>query len=393
MNGRAYNRMIDPLLGLLGPANRPVKLELAGPRKPGPRVYPAVPAALPAKPALGKVPKGVAGLKPVAEAYRRIFGEPLPAKALQKHLLQLWALRRHFAAILNQYRPGAVLLVCYYAPLNLAVTAACRRLGIPVADIQHGQQGLYHAMYNHWTAVPEGGYDLVPDYFWVWGRPTRDILLRDLPEAAAAPRPLVGGNQWVGMWREQRGLRFSAPLSAFLDELRQAPKTVIVCLQGIADPIPEFLVAAMRARPAWNWLIRLHPHQRGRKDQFAAYLTAQGVTRFEIEKATYAPLYGLLGACDHMVTPFSSTVWEAAAFGCPATLIHEQARDVHGPWIDRGVFALALGTEDLLTALDNRGPETLDALEEPYIESEAALARRAFGTLLPGHEPDPCAEG
>ena len=49
----------------------------------------------------------------------------------------------------------------------MSLIRACKILNIKSVDVQHGHQ-CKHPMYLYWLQIPITGYDLLPDYYWVW---------------------------------------------------------------------------------------------------------------------------------------------------------------------------------------------------------------------------------
>ena len=54
----------------------------------------------------------------------------------------------YYKAILSKIIPRVVFLTCYYSPDNMGLIYVCKTLKILTVDIQHGDQGKYHSMYN-----------------------------------------------------------------------------------------------------------------------------------------------------------------------------------------------------------------------------------------------------
>lgn len=345
MDGLPYNRLIDPWLYRCRNEIKTLKVEFfeSGQEFSADRFEPTYGYELPPWEDIDLMrgmPTEVDGFGPVIDVFRKVSDQPPTFNGLSSYLPRLWARKKTFSELLSRVKPKLVCVICYYSPDMLALVWACRDLGIPVVDIQHGQQGAYHALYNHWTVAPVQGYDLVPDYFFCWDERIRTIQKAGLPSPRQRPHSIVSGNAWIDLWSKGDLLKVSRDVQAFVDSYSER-KTVLVGLQPKEEIFPDNLPAAMRRTPDWLWLLRVHPHQRHRISEIKAFLSAAGLENFEIDQSTHAPLYALLRSVSHMVTPFSSVAWEAAAFGCPVTLIDPEGLESYQTAIDAGVFAYA----------------------------------------------------
>jgi hypothetical protein len=80
--------------------------------------------------------------------------------------LRLYA--NFFRKIFETVNPEIGFVVSYYGLIGMAFNLACRQIGIPSVDIQHGVQGDLHRAYGRWNKLPKAGYELLPTIFWVW---------------------------------------------------------------------------------------------------------------------------------------------------------------------------------------------------------------------------------
>ena len=77
----------------------------------------------------------------------------------------------------------------------MALSLACSRLKINLVDYQHGSQNDFHPMYSNWNSVPKEGYEIIPDYFWMWG----NIFAKKIKIWSSIinkHNTFVGGNLW-----------------------------------------------------------------------------------------------------------------------------------------------------------------------------------------------------
>ena len=385
VNGQAYNRLVDPYLWHLRERFQCLKLEFseAPVAEQAARFEPTEFEVLPdwqRDPRLMTLPTDIMGLAALKTAVEDIFGHPFAEASLTGYLPRLWVRRGQFEELLLRLKPKAVFVICYYSPDMLALCWACRDLGIPIVDIQHGQQGPYHAMYNHWTDLPQQGYHLLPDRFFCWGGPTQQIQQAGLSTARSRPYSYVAGHPWVGLWREDGPLQEKGALIDTLSGLKR-DRVVLCALQPtLEDVIPPVLREAIAQRPDWMFLLRLHPHQHHKRDHLAAQLRQLGLENCNLDLATQAPLYPLVQFADHVVTLFSSVAWEASAFGKPVTIIDRRGFDVYAHAIAAGVMRKAQTAAEIVSSIEaNWSPAESKAA---FIETKPGLLHHAVQQVI-----------
>jgi hypothetical protein len=307
-----------------------------------------------------------------------------PEKLISR--LQRYCRKRvFFREVISILHPRAVFFSSFtgWAPL----TWACRQMGVPTVDIQHGGQGPYHYLTTHFTRVPDDGYALLPDYFWCWSHANRDFIRPWFPGRARRHEPLVGGNRNVAKWLTVGDKLLSEEERAYVAQLRQRPKVVLVTLgYAVEDILPEALVEAARSTPEWHWLFRLHPLHRdpAAVEAVQGKLRSGGVNGFEIAMPTQVRLHAILSAVDHHLTPFSTTCREAAAFGVPTTIVDPVGRTYFSDEIDQGIFGYADEPETIVAALEATGTRNC-ADRRPYLETDDALVDRLVERILHDH--------
>jgi len=386
VGGLYYNRLMDPYIRLCRGTYTHLKLELsdAPVQALGNRYEPTVSLHVPpwqTETLLRDMPTNVEGFGPVAAAFKAVAEHPPTFEQLTAYLPRLWARHSYFMDLMRKIRPRVVFVICYYSADILALIWACRKLGIPTVDIQHGQQGPYHGMYNHWTVSPPNGYALLPDHFACWGAPVKAYHEQALLPARLRPFSHVGGHPWIGLWREQGAVTFSPALNAFCQRIA-GKKSVLVGLQPTQQLMPEALPAAMRQTPDWLWLLRLHPHQRYRIPQITAFLHAAGLSNFEVELSTKVPLYALFRHVRHLLTQFSSVAWEAVAFGLPVTIIDPVGYDTYKSAIDGGLMGYATMPDAIVAALNAEARGPAPTAGQPFIEPALDVTRGFLKTML-----------
>lgn len=385
--GKLYNHFVDPMTDLVRERYSFLKLELNSDRKQKtlPRFEPTTFINPPYSPlrVLRRAHRvdRTEGFEELQGIILQVAGHVQlePGRIIERAL----NIERHqafFVEILTELRPRAIFSV----RLNpMALMWASKKLGIPTVDIQHCKQGKYHPMYTHWTKIPDDGYELLPDFYWCWGEQSRYNIARWQPPGCRHHRPVVGGNRWLAKWTEGDGFSPSNDVETFLERLRRVEIVILVTLQPINDPLPAHVLDAMQRSPStWLWLVRLHPSQRGMREQVRALLERHGVHNFEIECATRAPLYALLKQSDHHITCWSSVCYEALSFYVPTTIVHPIGLELYHDYIDQGIFTYVQNGDALLAAI--KKVYSKEQLKEPvpYIDTSRQRAEEALGMIL-----------
>jgi hypothetical protein len=264
----------------------------------------------------------------------------LAAARISMDATRIAAGARYFRGRLRALQPRLAFVVSYYSIEGYALIKACKDLAIPTVDLQHGVQGRLHPAYGRFTAVPAGGYELLPDYFWTWSALEARVI-EEWSVARGIHKVVVGGNPWLETWLAadiDPVLKYDQQVRR-LQEATGARRHVLVTLQtglsfeNLLDPLAAL---ARRAGAQWHWWIRLHPGMHGFGADVAQRLSARGMSNFDVDAASNLPLYALLRNVNLHVTYSSSVVLEAAAFGVPSFVCSETGNDLFAHEIEAG---------------------------------------------------------
>jgi len=270
--------------------------------------------------------------------------------------------KNYFKRILSILSPKASFVVCYYTLHNMAFIWACKELDIPVTDIQHGAVGDYHGHYTGWTNIPEDGYELIPDFYWCWGKATYKNLLKWNHPDSRHHKPIVGGNPRLSRWIHKGDLIINDDMRQFYHQLEKCEKVILVCIGhlDIPDPpLPDPILQAMKNSPSnWIWLVRLHPYFKSdiHKKQINKIIKGYGITNYEIEHATEYPLFALLKRANYNVTCWPSTYYEALVFDVPTTVVNPNTLDVYKEDYQKGSLTYANSGNMLLKMVNEPPP-------------------------------------
>lgn len=241
-------------------------------------------------------------------------------------------------------RPRAVFLTCFYSLPALALAQACRSIGIPCIEMQHGQQGDWHSLYTHRADTVRSNRDLLPTHFWAWGKSSQDRMQRWWsPEVTVC----LGGNPWISY---RSGMANSVPN---VHPTKSGKKICLISMQFAV--LDEFVVETINRRSDVEWWFRLHPRNYRDRDSFRSRCETDFGRDivWEIDRASTADLYDLFGKVDVHLTGWSTTAHEAIHFGVPTILIHPNGKSAMGDAIGAGVFGYAEDAESLSHLIDS----------------------------------------
>lgn len=279
---------------------------------------------------------------------------PISSKQIFNRLERIRARRDYFYEVFRRLRPGMVVLSSFTGWMH--ALWACKDLAIPVVDVQHGGQGPIHFPSTHYSRFPLNGYHFLPDVFWLWGEYNRQFAQPWNPGAASYRHiPIVGGHRGVAKWKSQYKDGLLPELDqAFIRDNAQA-NCVLITLSYALDPLmPNNLFELIKQRPNLRWLIRLHPIHRSTltRDQIVNKLQQIGANDFVIDEVTDVQLQTALFVSKYHITPFSTSVREAQAFGVASVFCHETAATLFQSEIESGQIAYSSDVQELCELVD-----------------------------------------
>lgn len=313
-------------------------------------------------------------------------GLKFSARAINAVFNEIMYYRDLFLEVLKHLSPEFIFLKGYYETDAAGLILAARELKIKTIDIQHGKQGIFHPMYSHWSRVPEGGYELLPDFFWTWGEESRNNIGKWMPQESYHT-PVTGGNLWLAKWKNEDVYVPTDRESDFVSSLADFQRVVLYTMQPLdaADIIPDIVAESIRTSPPhWIWLLRTHPLQKVNREEL---LQRIGDTRcrVEIEFSSALPLYYLLKKVHHHITLWSSTAFEANDFDVPTIIAHPMGQSLYEQQIRGNVFSAGTAKTEILKLISENTKNT----RTHYIETDEAIADAAFGQIgLTSGQPD-----
>ena len=252
----------------------------------------------------------------------------------------------------------------WYFPDMMGLIAAANDRGVRTVDVQHGKQGKFQAMYSGWC-IPEEGYQMMPDVFWCWGKPSADHILAGSPNRKCH-RPVIGGYTWLDYYRRHIASKLTR-------DSRSKKKHVLVTIQPPQadnfEPIPDFIINFLRTCPkGFKIVFRCHPNDRSGSEYCRSRLFEFPSDLYEIDTGS-SNLYDQLMIATHHVTAYSSCCYEAKAFGVPTLLFGVDAHAIYRDEIESGLFSWTPGIAKDLAAWLEKKKTRSDERSNEYITS------------------------
>ncbi|MBW3595859.1 MAG: hypothetical protein KY475_01135 [Planctomycetes bacterium] len=327
------------------------------------------------------------GFSALAEFVQDRCGFQLNWGTFHRESLLVQRYSRFYESILTALRAKLGFVVSYYANEGFGFCLACRRLGIPSVDIQHGVQGDLHPAYGGWRRIPASGYEVLPQYFLVWSEAEAKAIQKWSAPRTGHHQALIAGNQFLQLCQAEQ-LRPVSQLAAQVRDLAD-PKAIqaLYTLSFLETPsdIQDMLAAVGSRAPGRRiqWWVRVHPAGMHRLGEMRACLERAGTPAAQVNLATHLPLYALLPSMDVHVTGASSTVLEAESFGVRSVVVRELGAELYPSQLASGIALYAQGKDDILRAI-HRQSERKAPREDVCVSAAQTLAagRRILDDLL-----------
>lgn len=316
----------------------------------------------------------------VSDFHAQLLGEPLGWEGVRA-LGVIPEISRVFEVWLKSARPKLVVIDNWYNGRMMAATAAAKRMGIPIIDLQHGIQEQGHYAYHYWTRIPISQWSTTPDMFWVWG-PRAERLIKDTNREP--PEVIQGGNMWLNFWVEGLDSRIQAALSKISAEVSSESFKILITLPAAADTCWQFVMELIIQSPSsWSFLLRLHPLDTADPKLVNARLPITAA-KVSVHAAADWPLYGLLNMIDLHVSPDSTCALEALAFGKPTVLISKSGFACFKHYLEAGVMFYAPTPEAFTSvvreALATEPAKLREAAQEIFV-SDPVHSNRGIARL------------
>jgi hypothetical protein len=231
--------------------------------------------------------------------------------SLQNDVKEIKVIASAYDLFLEKYKPDYAFGLCYYNVPVFALNYAASKRGIISADMQHGGQGKLHVAYGNYGAVPDQGYNLLPNIFWCWDEASYNVV-NSWVSKQSFHKVILGGNPWLDYFFETNVVSYSFPNK----------KIILYTMQ--LDVPEQYIVDAVKLTPPdFQWWFRFHPRTtaENKKAVVDLFTHAGLIDAVEMDKATTYPLPIILKNTSVHISKFSGSIIEATQLGVKTILI------------------------------------------------------------------------
>jgi hypothetical protein len=280
---------------------------------------------------------------------------------------------KHFLYnILKKIKPKAVLIRCGYGRFPMALSQACRELGIPPIELQHGLITAYLPAYRR--ATPTQNKDCIPEYLLAQGNICADLVrngnLFDKDKVISTGYPYL-----------QQTLQQRKTTPALKTSFSPFPQNILFTSQWIvAKEIQEFIikVAEMLEQADMDVGILFKPHPYDKKD-YSSLKNNKHIILME----KYEDTFKLFTIADIHSTVFSTSGLEAMAFGTPNIFvdISNLIKNTNIPYIVASPTQFVQSLKTILSHYAESVAET-KAVADLFFTPESEKHFKAFFTKI-----------
>ncbi|WP_027405953.1 hypothetical protein [Anaerovibrio sp. RM50] len=231
---------------------------------------------------------------------------PISEVACQINLLKVY--EKYFTKKLQVVKPKLVVVEWYYGLEGFALILAAKKMGIPTADLQHGNQDSEHYAYGLWPAESKG-YQLLPDYFLVWGMREKRNIQKWNTCCVDKHIPLITGYPWIDLWKNKKiPMGFEKEFKKLEAVKDSRCQSHILFSMDYEMPCENVIKLIQSSPPEWQWWIRMHPVMLHHWNEFGQLFEQKLLgCNANWKEASSCPLPALLSFIDLNIT-YGSTI-------------------------------------------------------------------------------------
>jgi hypothetical protein len=268
---------------------------------------------------------------------------PFVQKDINETVEWFFHIKNMYKKILLKKQPKAVFFVGF--DYHYALAQAASELGIKAVDLQHGVQAGWSPVYNFWNTLPTNGYEMFPDYFWVWGEYDRCKINENFCDHKSFGS-VIGGFKWLDRQLELQNN------SSFLFDLKiklkgNSKKIGIISLQD-QSTFPALMHDIIQdTSETVLWIVKRHPKYK--------YINLDSIKGLALvgKSIDEMPFSSLIKRADYHLTECSSSVIEADFFDVPSFVYGEQGLSNYADFIDDGSVFLIRESVDFIKTLES----------------------------------------
>ena len=274
---------------------------------------------------------------------------------------------KEFEKILKKLKPKAVYIICFYDLPSFAMSLACHRLKIKVIEYQHGFLNDYNNMYTNWKNLPNHGFELLPDIFWVWAEDNAKKINK-WSSKTTKHKAIVGGNIY---------LSYRSKLAKFeKKENISKKKNILVVLQF--TELPEFFINYLKKnKDNFNWYFRYHPLY-PIPDNTKFFLNSFAIE--DIQKTSARDLHDTFSFTNLIVTLYSTVAFEAQIHKIPTIFMGDYAKKGFKNLLGKNGLFYAKNEFDLNNYLNNLN--AISRIDKVHLEFDANKIKKVIKDSL-----------
>ncbi len=289
------------------------------------------------------------GFAELCEFMHRCYGISLNWLHFEREAALVQHYSNFFEKKLRAAKARLGFVVNYYSDEGFAFCLACRRLGIPSVEVQHGVQGEFHAAYGNWNNLPIGGYDVLPSHFLVWSDTEAQAIRQWADRPDLMTKAIAAGNRFLSLCHADQLPALRESIAKIRQFVRPEATQVLytLCYADDAQRLRPLCgtIRQSQSKTDIQWWIRLHPGGLSRLPEMKSCLQEAGVPAAQVDLATNLPLYAVLPQMHAHVTEASSTVIEAESFGVPSVVTNSWGVELFPSQVRSGMVEFADGAD------------------------------------------------
>lgn len=276
-----------------------------------------------------------------------------------------------YSIFLSKVAPKNCFIQCYYSVTGMAFCAACRKVGVPIADIQHGMSGRNMRAYAQWSICPEGGYLTLPSEFLTWTTYDANAINDWASDSDGAHKALAVGNLWRNYFIDSELYNNSKKEWAnFIGSIASFDCRIVITMQSdVFHPLLLKMIESFEDK--YCFLIRCHPDFSAEDFRMRYEALSKKINVF-FEEPTRMPISILMSISNINITEWSASVYDALFEGVRSIVITEHGSDYYEDYIDLAYVKYASNIEQMTSAVEdvefyNKNIEVADLYNEKII--------------------------
>lgn len=278
----------------------------------------------------------------------------------------VFTISNNIKKLLSYVKPQGIFLLPFYSSFSFGVMLAANELNINTIDLQHGIQNDYHYMYTSWTQIPKNGYELLPNYFFMWS-PISQKRILNWSNRSLSHDALVVGNPFF-MKKELFSLE-NKELNKIFD-----PKKVhiLVSMQDGIDTYKDILLESIeQSDEKIVWHFKKHPKMPESVIFKELELNKKLLNRIEYKIINKYTIYDIMKYIDINITLFSTVAYELRDYCSIPTIFIRDIKDS----LDDELFFYGDKTDEILLLIRKliKNSSKNKSYKEKYILSDKNL--------------------